>query len=353
MKRSSLSSFLLVLAGTLTGFSVTTKAQAQLGPGSIVITGVVTNGNSQFSFVPTTNISAGTTIYFSNWNWDNTANSNAGGFDNNNPGATGTSNWPGTGTSGTLETWNSVNTTTIAGGIIGYLVPPSTGLSAGTQVIISQNTANTNLQGGSLVANSGGANTKGLTLNHNGAGQPIYAFITSQTTAVSRTTVTSSNATFLSAVLFGPDTWQTTGPILPNHFWDSVLPPGLTSTTSTDLSTLWASGFGSNFLTTQNVSAFVNCQSDSSVASLTNPVFWSGNGNLSSSNFALFPVATGVAACSANTGGFSLALSPTATEIYNTEAEGTATAIIASSYTPTTPPTNTQTPTNSNTPVNT
>jgi hypothetical protein len=175
------------------------------------------------------------------------------------------------------------NGVTITESIIAYVVG-STGLAAFSPIIIS-NTSNTTdvLQGGSVVevapAASGAATF--LTMNHNGAGQKILAYA-----------VNGPVTTFVAGIIFGPDSWLTSGPVAQGAFWDSVLPSNLTvGTNATDLSTLWntssqdspLSQYNVNGNNDQNQNAVLNnCQS--TLSGIVDANNWQADGNESKGN---------------------------------------------------------------------
>ncbi|HVM32900.1 MAG TPA: hypothetical protein VMU88_07185 [bacterium] len=194
------------VTSTVTPTPTATATMVTLNPGDVAIIAMLRNGNSQFAFVNTTtsNLPSGTVIDFTNYSWDG---SGAGALSDQ---------------STTILSYPA----TVIEGIISYTVG-SSGLAPFTPVVIgdTSNAQNT-LQGGTLANVAGLGGTK-LVFNHNGSGDKILAFqVPSAGTTV-----------FLAGVLFGPDTWQTSGPV--TQFYDSYLPPGLSASNSTDLSNLW------------------------------------------------------------------------------------------------------------------
>ncbi|HTA77286.1 MAG TPA: hypothetical protein VK791_09030 [bacterium] len=278
------------------------NGETNVNPGDIAFTGVIYNGNSEFSFVPTTNIAAGVTIFFTNYSYDPTNSSSplGGSLVDESTTIYPSSNYPGIGT----VTWSTVvngNSTGITEGTVAYTVG-SSGLAAYSQVIIGNTSNSSNqLQFGTVTLVSGGAaGSNWLLLNHNGAGHKILAY-----------TLNGSNFNYVAAVIFGPDTWQTSGSIGAGAFWDSYLPASLSTQNSTDLSALWngtqagnqdgnmaqfnVNGTGSN-QNGQNQNAVLNsCQN--TLAGIVNPLNWQADGNDSKSKVSLNPV-IGLSVCS-------------------------------------------------------
>jgi hypothetical protein len=176
------------------GFPTLSPGQA----GSIAFTGVMTNGNSQFSFVSTTNFPAGVTIYFSNYSYDKTANGGQGGLVDESTNATASSVYPGT--LGAIS-WQANMATTIIESTTNY-VTGSSGLSAYNEVVLGTGSLANVLQGGTSPG--------GLTLNHNGAGCKILAWVGAPVTIGQ---LISASVTFVAALMFGPDTWTSSGSI--------------------------------------------------------------------------------------------------------------------------------------------
>jgi hypothetical protein len=187
-----------------------------LNPGDVAITAFVRNGNSQFAFVNTTanTFPSGTVIYFTNYSYD-----------------------------ASVQQLISTNQTVTAGavteGTVAYTVGAG-GLAPYTPVIIGKITgASDLLQGGSVVLANGGTGTSPwLIFNGNGSGDKIIAYTASSAIAAGGSV---SGATFVNAVLFGPDTWFSNSSS-PVNCYDSALPSGLTSgTNALDLSAIWNS----------------------------------------------------------------------------------------------------------------
>jgi hypothetical protein len=249
--------------------TVTATPASGLGPGSVEITGLLYNGQTQFSFVSTTDISAGVSIYFTTYSYDNTTS----GLVDESTTSSSTSNWPTA--SGTSESWEGSLATTITEGTIAYVTGGS-GLTSYSQVIMGNpSDGSVSLQGGTAYSIVGNASTNYLVLNHNGAGNKILAY----------TVGSGPTTTYLGAVIFGPDSWYqnvNTGAIPAGNFWDSYLPPGLNSTTSLDLSGLWSTDAlnADNTATLQNDNAVLD-QCGSTLAAIVNPANWAADGNQS------------------------------------------------------------------------
>ncbi len=270
------------------------SGETVVNAGDIAFTGIVFNGDSQFSFVPTTNISAGVSIFFTNYTYDPTnSSSSIAPLVDESTTSTSSSNYPGIGS----VNWEGVtvggNGVTISEGTIAYVVG-STGLGAFSQIIIS-NTSNAPdvLFGGSVypVAPVASGSATFLTMNHNGAGQKILAYA-----------VNGPVTTFVAGIIFGPDTWTTSGSVGQGAFWDSYLPSGLTTANSTDLSTLWNTGsqdsplsqYNVNGNNDQNQNAVLN-NCESTLAGIVNPSNWQADGNDSKTKVILN--GTGLTAC--------------------------------------------------------
>ncbi|HXL73395.1 MAG TPA: hypothetical protein VN963_07195 [bacterium] len=271
------------------------NGETVVNAGDIAFTGIAYNGNSQFSFVPTTNIAAGVSIFFTNYTYDPTnASSSIAPFVDESTTTTSSSNYPGIGP----VNWEGVtvggNGVTISEGTIAYVVG-SAGLGALSQVIIS-NTSNASdvLFGGSIypVAPVASGSATFLTMNHNGAGQKILAYA-----------VNGPVTTFVAGVIFGPDPWLTSGPVAQGAFWDSVLPSNLTAgTNAIDLSTLWNTGsqdsplgqYNVNGNNDQNQNAVLN-NCESTLAGIVNAANWQADGNEAKTKVILN--GTGLTAC--------------------------------------------------------
>ena len=262
-----------------------------MNPGDIAFTGLNENTNSQFSFVSSKALSKGVTIYFTNYSYDTTV---PGLVDES---VSISSALAVTAADGVVAS----ESTTVTEGTISYVVG-SAGLSAYNQVVIGYTTNEPNLPQGGAVNNIAGAggNTY-LVWSNNGTGHKLLAY-----------TVSAGVTQYIAGLIFGPDSWQTSGPIASGNFWDSYLPPGLSSTTSTDLSGYWNSGNFNNYdtKTTKNVNVVLDaCQT--SLAGIVNPFTWVGDGNANNTHVALNTSNTstqtglGITACSAGTGGYS------------------------------------------------
>ena len=179
--------------------------------GSIAITGILQNGNSSFSFVNTTasNIPSGTVIYFTNFGWDGTLNNNTGGFVDES-----------------FDSASSPSTMASEEGTISFTLTAA--LPPYTEVVIGSVGGNQSTYG--TVANAGNGTVSGISnnsnnyiyMNHNGDGDKLFVYEASSAVAPGASTV---GVTFINAVIFGPNTWMTSGnPIPANDCWDSYLP---------------------------------------------------------------------------------------------------------------------------------
>jgi hypothetical protein len=249
------------------------------------MTGLLGNGDNQISFVPLTSVSAGQTIFFTNEAWDNTANSGAGGLVDR---------------TGLVTTGSTEDDS-----IIQYVA--TSGLSAYNQVIIGKTSGTTQINqlfGGSVAYVSGAGSTSAspwLVMNNTVKGNKVLAF-TSTLSAPSTTNVTASNVTFLTAAIFGPDSWTTSGS--PVNAYDTYLPPGLDSTTSADLSSLWNVSATFTGQAAGGQDNAVQSNPSSTLSGLVNPINWSGNIS-TKTNFRLnAPVS--VTAPSAGNGGWNV-----------------------------------------------
>lgn len=242
-----------------------------LSAGNIAITGICMNGNSQFSFVSTVALTSGQVIYFTDYSYDNTANSGVGGLVDESV----------TVTSGA---------TTVTDGTISYTVG-ATGLAAYTQVVVGSAAAQDNFpDGGSPLNVAGDRGVTYMYLNHNGNGTKILAY-----------TVSAGVTAYVAGVIFGPDTWASSMPV--TEFWDSYMPPGLSSSNTTDLSGLWGgaanlSQYGSSTAigpspagnSDVDDNAIVSCES--TLATLVAPGNWQGDGDETSSHVSLWNTGT-------------------------------------------------------------
>ncbi len=216
--------------------TVTNTPLPNLTPGSIAFTGFVQNGSSEFAFVAPSGLSASQVVYFTNEGYDNTIGNL---FINNATVA--------------------ADSTTIVETIISYTAP-TTGLGSYVPVVISKVANDPNLlQGGTASGN--------LTLNHNGLGHKILAF-----------TVSAGVTEYVAGLIFGPDSWlpNATEPVT---FYDSNLPPGLSSTTTTDLSSAWNSNSLESVAAEGNDNAVLNT-CESTLSAVVNPSNWVVDGNI-------------------------------------------------------------------------
>ncbi len=216
------------VSNTVTGTGTQT-ATSTVSFGAIALIGWVRNGNAEVGFVNTgsSNIGAGTVLYFTNLAWDSAANGGAGGFSDQSSTTTvaiGSTPTPVPQT----EVENIVSYTVGNGGLAPY-TPVYFGnpgnMTDALQGGILANVYAGNGSGTALTGTPGAAVTY-LPASGNGVGGKVIVY-----------EVPSSGATvFLTGLLFGPDSW-TAGPI--STIYDSSLPPGLGAANSLDLSTLW------------------------------------------------------------------------------------------------------------------
>ncbi len=295
--------------------------------GNIGITGFVRNGNSQFAFVNTTagTIPAGTVIYFTNYSFD-----------------------------ASTQTLVSTNQTVPAGavteGTVAYTVGAG-GLAPYTTVIIGNfGNAVNQLQGGSVaLSNGGAAGAPWLIFNKNGSGDKVIAYVASSPISAGGSV---TGATFLSAVIFGPDSWfsNSTAPV---NCYDSALPSGLTSgVNATDLSTLWNSSTvitGASAGGNQNA-VLSSCQT--TLAGIVAPGNWTANVTAKTAfsltnSYAHFgptalPTGTGtptapigVASCAPNNAGNTMTTATIVIGVNTATPTSTATSASTSTFTPT------------------
>ncbi len=239
-----------------------------LQPGDIGFTGLITNGNGEQAFVSPVSLVGPVTIYLTNMAWDGSGNSGTGL------------------TASTGDTGNFVNTytgtysasTSYTGeSILQYIVPSGTSLPPWTTVILSggKTTTGPQLLGGAVTGISGTAGS-GVTFIKDSGNQVGDKFIAFQAAGVNLTTGTNpvsavtGPVTFLGAAIWGGDSWTSSG--TPADYFDTWLPPGLTTATATDLSMLFKSyaaidGVGTN----QN--AILSCETGSFTA-ITNVYDW-------------------------------------------------------------------------------
>lgn len=172
-------------------------SQTTLSAGDIVITAFVSpnNAHDQFSFVLLKDITAGTTIYFTDIGWSTNTNAFVSG------GATGY------GTEGII-TWNA----------------PSGGLTCGTEVIIMgsgpsfTNTNSNTVNFGTVTENSGASHLDDPGFGFAPNNDQILAF-----------QGTYANPTFITAIQFGTTGWiNPTITDTPSRVQDSNIPTGLT-----------------------------------------------------------------------------------------------------------------------------
>jgi hypothetical protein len=269
----------------------TQSSGGSLGPGSIAFTGLSFNGDSQIAFVSTTALAANQTIYFTNYTCDNTLNELV---DEDFSCCT-----------------SGKNGVTVVEGVIAYNTG-SSGLPAYNTVVIGNPSDETNVLGPSgsvsLVCGNVGATTDDyLIFNHNGNGQKAIAFITNSTLP-STPPISTSGLTFLAAVNFGPVSFlpntSEPGPVAITSpesatvppFFETNYPPGLDSTTSTDLAGYWTPS--SNLVADEvvanenDIAILTGCIT--TLSSIVNPANWQVDGNegKTSVNFSPAVVAT-------------------------------------------------------------
>ncbi len=188
------------------------------------------------------------------------------------------------------ETGNGL---TIIEGTVSYTAPAG-GLAAYSQIVFGK--TGTVAQG--TMANIAGASGDlYLVLNHNGNGHKVLAFAAS-----------GGVTTYLAAIIFGPDSWTSSGSV--TEWWDSYLPPGLDSTTSLDLSGLWTNDSlnADEDVGLQNDNAILDsCQT--TLSGIVDPLNWVADGDQSKTAVDLNPVGPApTGACSAGSGGYTGAL---------------------------------------------
>ncbi len=216
--------------------TVTSTPLPNLTPGSIAFTGFVQNGSSEFSFVAPNGLPASQVVYFTNEGY----NATSGALFSNNVTV-------------------GADSVTIVESVVSYTAS-ATGLGSYVPVVISKVANDPNLlQGGTASGN--------LTLNHNGLGHKILAF-----------TVSAGVTQYVAGLIFGPDSWLPNGTV-PVTFYDSNLPTGLDSTTTTDLSSAWNSNSLESLAAQGNDNAVLNT-CESSLSAVVNPADWVVDGNI-------------------------------------------------------------------------
>jgi hypothetical protein len=268
-----------------------------LGPGAVAFTALVMNGSSEFSFVAKNGLAAGQVVYFTNEGYDSTI----GNLFSNN-------------------TTVGADSTTITESVITYMAP-ATGLGSYVPVVISNTGNDPNLL-------QGGVASGNLTLNHDGLGHKVLAFYLPSTGVT----------TYLGGVIFGPDSWigNSTEPVT---FYDSNLPPGLDSTTTTDLSGAWNSNNLESLVVQGNDNAVLN-SCESTLAGIVNPSNWAVDANIpkwsASKPTASLGLDSGpLAVCANGSAGWTGALPPT---IYLATSTPTSTPSDTPTATPTATP---------------
>lgn len=233
---------------TLSPTITNTPSAGQLPVGSVLFTGILTNGNAQQSFIVNQSISAATNIYLTNMAWDKTLT-----------GLTAQDGSSGNFVSTYADTVNSGSASFTAETIIEY---STSSYAAYSQVFSFGNTGETGAAGQPGNGTFSGAVTY-LKDSGNATGDKIIAF---QAAGVNTSTyAVTGPVTFLGAVIFGPDPWQSSGAV--SEYYDSYLPPGLSASNSTNLNTLYldiVSGSGATPNT--NVDAILDCTGGSSTA---------------------------------------------------------------------------------------
>jgi hypothetical protein len=189
--------------------------------------------------------------------------------------------------------------TTITEGTIAFVVGSGGFSPYQTAVISNPSNAQNQLPTGATVSNVAGAGGNAyLVMNHNGAGHKILAWVGSPITVGQPI---SSGVTFIAAIIFGPDTWTTSGSITPGAFWDSYLPSNLGLQSSTDLSANWNGGGQDGNLANYNTSSGQNDNAvlnvcANNIYAMVNPGNWQSDANEAKGNVAL--AGKGLSVCS-------------------------------------------------------
>jgi hypothetical protein len=321
-------------AASSTANPTATSSVTPLPAGSIAFIGMARNASNQIGFVANTAIAAGVTIYFTNLAWDSTH----GQFSDQSQAANVVA---GPLPSGPITEVEEV---------IRYVVGNS-GLAANSAVIIGRSEPSTiadNLQGGmvinvALFANSSPSGIA-LTTSASELGSPVtnasaLNFLNGQYangchlfayTVPAGTVPSASNqyfpsgSVFTAGLVFGPDAFTAGSPA---NYYDSALPPGLTTGTSAvDLSGLyanmatviptpWATAVNGSGTSGNNISAMVGVNCPTGAAAINTNTNWVGTilGHTHLTLYSQGDANSGVTFCGAGTGfGFT---TPTVTPI--------------------------------------
>ncbi len=199
-------------------------------PGSVVFTAFITDGNAQQAFAPLVSLNSGITIYLTNMAWDptqsglTTYSGQTGNFVSSYGGANSTSG-------------TTYNPEGILQYVSGASVPAFTTLfswqSNSKDVTgASGQTAN----GSDSFTGLGGASGVTFLLDStNAIGDKLFAFTAA---GVSSGGVVTGPVTFLAGLIWGEDTWTTSGSISSLNYYDTYLPNDLVNggvTYATDL----------------------------------------------------------------------------------------------------------------------
>jgi len=308
---------------------VPSSATPNSAAGSIALTGILENGDSSFSFVNTTTLSntSPTTIYFTNYGWDQTLNGGTGGFVDASvtigPSAPAT------------------NGTGVSEGTISFVVPTTSALTSSTynQVVIGKVGDDSSTYGTEANVTPAGSNSNSnttnpyLVLNHNGLGNKIFAYMASGPVAPGAST---AGITFINAVIFGPSGWNALqgASISATDFSDSYLPWAPTYSFSNGNQTPPSSGAFTNFcaldlsvlfnaVTTANSAGtsgaggpiqnqnLVLSTCESTLNGIENGTLWTGNDEAKTS-FLIGTGAAGNTSCSTGSAGYNVTFSPEA-----------------------------------------